>query len=654
MPKSLRKNLMRITIAFALLAAALLIIYLFAAERGNRTVKGNPTDSLFNAFNELPQGKYESAVAREHSEAYYNGSKEYYDTITAYFEKRAAEDNNNVAWSYLKANKATFLLNENKPRAAIAMAKEAERHVTGTDVVGLGNIYNTLASSYYHLGRMDSAKYYMTKGYLFATSKNVDVFISTFAINLGTYYYDHMLYGAASHYFNIALESAKRQNNIPLMLINNITSILGEQHLYKESDSLWNIYLEKMQTVKDPYEHQLYFLNYNMHLQNMNRWKEAQKVYAKYTSEEIYDILRIPYLHIYLNQAFHDRAEGTASFFIKHRHWIGERYIPAVTEMFNELEEAINLDPSLLPMDTLLQWEKNFAAELKENPKASANSNKLKSMIAYKQGNLPLSYKLLEKSRLNDREYDLIYDSLRHADFAEKNELNKLREDIDIANLKVQQSKDEKRYHNKLWILSFLVLVCLIVLLLFALSYRKARLDRATEQINFLKVEEAHLLKEQELNTRIVNLSQLIVLKAQDLGKKIKQISSENKEALQEIKKEIDELSRLGIEDKPQLADKLIDDHQPIFDRFPEFAEMSNLTEKRIFILSVDGYKPKEIANVVGVSIQYVHNVRTRLRKKLKLDNSIEWESLKKASANKNEPQTQVPAYARPSESREV
>jgi DNA-binding CsgD family transcriptional regulator len=100
---------------------------------------------------------------------------------------------------------------------------------------------------------------------------------------------------------------------------------------------------------------------------------------------------------------------------------------------------------------------------------------------------------------------------------------------------------------------------------------------------------------------------------------------------LQDIKREIDELSRLGIEDKPQLADKLIDNHQVIFDRFPAFSETANLTEKRIFILSIDGYKPKEIANVVGVSVQYVHNVRTRLRKKLNLDNNVEWESLKKS-----------------------
>jgi DNA-binding CsgD family transcriptional regulator len=98
---------------------------------------------------------------------------------------------------------------------------------------------------------------------------------------------------------------------------------------------------------------------------------------------------------------------------------------------------------------------------------------------------------------------------------------------------------------------------------------------------------------------------------------------------LLDLKKEIDELSRLGIEDKPQLADKLIDSHKAMFERFPEFSELANLTEKRIFILSVDGYKPKEIANVMGVSIQYVHNVRTRLRKKLKLDNTIEWQTLK-------------------------
>lgn len=610
-----------------------LFIYLSTKDRFMAAKEGSTNDSLSTVFDQIPEGKYEREIARAQAQAFYQGDKESYEKISAYFIKRAESDNNDIARLYIKSNKASFLLAENKPEEAMVVAREAEGEAGKTNLVSLGNIYNTIANAHYHMGHMDSAKYYMSKGYLFATTNKIDVFISTFAINLGTYYYDHMLYGAASYYFSVALEASKRQDNIPLMLVNNMTSILGAQHLHADADSLWNIYLPEMEKVKKPYERQLFFLNRTVHLQNTDRWKEARTVYAEFVPEDIYDVLRIPYMHAVLNQSLHDHSAETAIFFKKYRHWVGERYVPAVTEIFNELEKIINLNPALLPMDTLLAWEKNYATELKENPKAASNSNKLKSLAAFKKGNLLLSYQLLEQSRLDEVAFDEISDSLRHADFAEKNQLSKLREDIDIANLKVEQSVKEKKYVNYLWILSVSVLASFIIALLFALSYRKTKLDYATEQINFMRLEETHLVKEQELNTRIVNLSQLIVLKAQDLGKKIKLVSSEDKESLQDVKKEIDELSRLAIEDKPQLADRLIDDHQTVLDRFPEFASTANLTEKRIFILSVDGYKPKEIADVVGVSIQYVHNVRTRLRKKLNLENSIEWESLRKMSA---------------------
>jgi DNA-binding CsgD family transcriptional regulator len=615
--------------AIGIIGVIAAIVFLVTKNRIPTLEGGSSVDSLINVFDQLPEGEYEVAIARQQVQAYYHGDKETSDRLTSYFEKRAEKDDNNIARAYIKSNQAGFLLSADKPEKAMVLAQEAEKYAEGTNIVGLGNIYNTIASSYYHLGHLDSAKYYFTKGYLFATSQKIDVFISTFAINLGTYYYDQLLYGAASYYFNIALEASKRQDKIPLMLINNMTSILAAQHLNTQADSLWNLYWPEMQNVKEPYEHQLYFLNRTLHMQNMERWKEARKVYVEFAPEEISEALRVSYIHAYLNQLLHDHSDQTTSFFIKYRHWIGERYVLAVAELNSELQTIVNRYPGLLPMDTMLLWEKNFAKELTANPKAMEHSNKLKSLVAYKKGNVHLAYDLLVESALNEKTFELMNDSLRYADFAEKNQLSKLKEDINIANLKVEQAQNEKKYITYLWVLAFLVLLGFIAALLFALTYRKTKLNYAMEQINFMRTGELHLMKEQELNTRIVNLSQLIVLKAQDLGKKIKLVSSQDKGALLDLKKEIDELSRLGIEDKPQLADKLIDSHKAMFERFPEFSELANLTEKRIFILSVDGYKPKEIANVMGVSIQYVHNVRTRLRKKLKLDNTIEWQTLK-------------------------
>lgn len=597
--------------------------------------KSSPSlDSMITVFNRTPEGKYEMMVAREQVNAYYSGNKELYTGITGYFEQRAKKEGNKVAQAFIYSNKGSVYLAENKPDSALLMGKQAEQLLEGTENVGLGNVYNIIANSYYYQGKMDSAKSFMTKGFVFATTHKFDAFITTFGINLGTINYEKMLFGAASHYFTTALEAAKREQNVPLMLINNITTILSVQGKYAEADSLWNIYLGQMLASKDSYERQLFFLNHVLHQQNMGRLKESRVIYSEYKPEDVYEVLRVQYVHAMLNQSLYDNKDQAVAFFKQYKHWIGMRYPLALTEMFADLSELVEYNPTLLPMDTLQKWEKKFASDLIFDPKARSHANILKSIIARKQGNMALAYQFLEKSRLDEVAFNSLNDSLRYADFAEKNELSRLKEEVSLAHLQVEETERNRRYTNYFWLLSLLVLIGFIVALLFALSYRKTKLKYALEQINFMKTEENYLMKEQELNTRIVNLSQLIVLKAQDLGKKIKLVASEDKEALQEVKREIEELSRLGIEEKPQLADKLLDDHQAIFNRFPEFAETGNLTEKRIFILSIDGYKPKEIANVVGVSIQYVHNVRTRLRKKLNIDNTVEWESLKKDKIN--------------------
>lgn len=226
-----RKNIINVVIIGALLLVGLSVYFLRGLYTSGNHLGGTSggSDSIYRVMDKLPTGKYEIAMAREQVKAYYSGNIPYYKQLTAYFEKRAAKEDNNLAWLYIKSNKASILLKENKPDSALLMAKEAESFAEDKTNVGLGNVYNTIANSYYHLGNQDSAKFYMTKGYLFATTQKIDIFIVTFAINLGTYYYDHLLFGAASYYFNTALEASKRIENTPLMLINNITSILSVQ-----------------------------------------------------------------------------------------------------------------------------------------------------------------------------------------------------------------------------------------------------------------------------------------------------------------------------------------------------------------------------------------------------------------------------------------
>jgi DNA-binding CsgD family transcriptional regulator len=42
--------------------------------------------------------------------------------------------------------------------------------------------------------------------------------------------------------------------------------------------------------------------------------------------------------------------------------------------------------------------------------------------------------------------------------------------------------------------------------------------------------------------------------------------------------------------------------------------------EQRVYVLAQSDYRPKDIANMLGYSVQYVRNVKSRIRKKFDLD----------------------------------
>jgi hypothetical protein len=65
---------------------------------------------------------------------------------------------------------------------------------------------------------------------------------------------------------------------------------------------------------------------------------------------------------------------------------------------------------------------------------------------------------------------------------------------------------------------------------------------------------------------------------------------------------------------------------------FPKIALLS-ITEKRIFVLSINEYPTKEIAGLLGLTSQYVNNARSSIRKKMGIE-----ENWKEVLLNKKNP----------------
>jgi DNA-binding NarL/FixJ family response regulator len=162
----------------------------------------------------------------------------------------------------------------------------------------------------------------------------------------------------------------------------------------------------------------------------------------------------------------------------------------------------------------------------------------------------------------------------------------------------------------------------------------KLQNDLVEKELILEKKSAEALQLENEINGRVLALSKLVIAKADRINKLLMALNENNfKEQIRELKTESMAIQNAFSEAKPQLADKLLEDYSEIQLDFPGVSEL-NMTEKRIFVLSINGYHSKEIGSILGLTGQYVNNARTRIRKKL--DISENWNEIKINKKNPN------------------
>jgi hypothetical protein len=191
---------------------------------------------------------------------------------------------------------------------------------------------------------------------------------------------------------------------------------------------------------------------------------------------------------------------------------------------------------------------------------------------------------------------------------------------------------ERKSLRNKfvtIILISVMIILTLTVSVLWLLNRKREKsLELIQVQLTQQEEEQRFLKKERELNDRIVSLTHMLMEKTTELGKRLRNMNYADKEDLDQLRKELEALGRVDAGTNPQVADVLIKENDDLLSKYPVVKDL-NLTERRIFILSVEGFKSKDISNLVGVTPQYIHNVRSKIRKVLGVDNNIRWEELK-------------------------
>lgn len=181
-------------------------------------------------------------------------------------------------------------------------------------------------------------------------------------------------------------------------------------------------------------------------------------------------------------------------------------------------------------------------------------------------------------------------------------------------------------------------IILLGIFIIFIIVRERGRLklqnDLVEKELILEKKSAEALQLENEINGRVLALSKLVIAKADRINKLLMALNENNfKDQIKELKTESLAIQNAFSEAKPQLADKLLEDYSEIQLDFPGVSEL-NMTEKRIFVLSINGYHSKEIGSILGLTGQYVNNARTRIRKKL--DISENWNEIKINKKNPN------------------
>lgn len=462
----------------------------------------------------------------------------------------------------------------------------------------------------------DSSLHYLKWGYKLAEEKKEDYKIFLFSSNLGTHYYNQGLYNLAQKMFirsiEIASKNPKWENAI---IYNNIISCMMATNKYNEASEFWEEHADILQIDSASYNGQVIGLNRVIMFQNLNKFDKAGLILPIFSHENIHPSMRSNMVRTKFAQLNHtnkldelttrDKQVFTddLDFFIKQ---IPNSIIANLQNPFIK-----SLIPTLETMADSLSQAEHKSSLLMANLHLILGSY-------YKNINPQKSIYYFEQS--------LEYHSIKEGDIEEDENTN-IAEITDIQKTFTEIQKREviiqKERQKRMNLIGVIIGLVVVSILLIGIYQKNARIKSI--QSETISKEKEALEKEKDLGNRIVEYSKQVIDNNQQIKSKLSlllpQVSDPVAVQIRQIQREIESLNRVNMDENPKIATAILNEREDLNQKYPGFEDL-NKTEKRIFALVEENYKTKDISTLVGVSVQYVRNVKTRIRKKLNLDSS--------------------------------
>lgn len=618
-----------------LLSILIVLIVTFQYDGGKKSVtsKHYTYDSAL-LFLKLGKGEYEIPVGLtlQYKDVSKDSSGEF-EKLSELYLKKARQDKSDHAlayyqmiWSRKLVDKIGFDSFVQAQKFAINQSTEFKD--TNLMLSALGN----LSVLYLYKGEHDSGLKYSKIGYDISVNASIDRYIFFYSINMGYVMNGDQLYGAAQMYFEQAIKVSKKlfpRNNV---LLNNLLSVMITEKNYDQAEVFWKENFTNYQLDLTSYEGQLLAVNRAFLYQNQNKWEESRLWINKLTTIKDVQELKLNVIRLKLRQMDHET--GLFSDFLKqNRNFIIQSYPYSFMDLEDFLVKEMKRNPNFISISDFEFLEKSKTPPGSSEKMARASLNRIKALCYSNIGDYKSANLCNQKAIELRFEFDDIESNLRHTDLSEKLRLNNMFQQIEYQKKNIQEREHEKRIYQ-----AFTILLILISLLILYTIFKQRKNNNLREKLlkqelrNEKNVAEI-LLRENELNNRIVTLSRLIISKVDVINKLLTGINDSNfNAAIKEVRTEFLNIQNAVSDAQPQLADKLLEDYTTIQIDFPDIVNLS-ITEKRIFVLSIHGYQTKEIAGLLGLTSQYINNARTSIRKKLSID-----ENWKEVLLNKKNP----------------
>lgn len=536
-----------------------------------------------------------------------------------YLYQRSIRENSACGFNAFFRSKSITFITKGEIDSSLNYAYKAMGTLNTHDSIDPLHIYHILGLVHFYKDqKSDSVKYYWGKGFQLSKINKDNNMIMLFGTNLGTFFYNNGHFRTARNLFIEAQKASLELNRPNGILINNIINTFIEEGEFEDADKFWIANKKLLTANLNIYRGQLLLINRINLLQLLDRHNEAEEKLKMLHVDSVNPGLITHYARIYLDNKINknDFSFANDSFWrkilIKNAPYLSSNLKKELVQNINRKElDFLFTELTKLATDTtkFKALNVNYQAVICELIANHLIAKDMAASIKYFQNSIKLRSN--GRGEENKTQYKAI-DELN--DIKETFEEIKNREKIILAHKKTEQA-----------LIVALILVCIILILGFWITRNHLKFKNIEKAR--LQAEKEGLKREQELNNRIVEYSKSIIVRNNQLRDEILTLISTApnrfKTSINQVLKDY-RITSPNPDENPTIATQLIKENDKWNDQYPGFEKL-NKTEQRVFVLTLENYRPKDVAIVLGVSTQYVRNVKSRLKSKFNYD--INWDT---------------------------